>query len=170
MRSAHTPSPRTQTGVALAISLVMLVVILLIAMSAMRFTTTELRIAANEQIRVTVQQTAQSIVDAAASNSANTPVIGDIGYRVCSQAVSDCDANTVVLPNDFLKEELAAGEATVVVERLSPLLGPPPRGLGTSLAKFNAAYFQVSGSFDQVDKGQGRSAINEGVVVLVPTN
>lgn len=155
---------------ALAVSLVMLVVILLIAMSAMRFTTVELRIAANEQIRVSALQTSQSIVDAAVSDTANTPVVGDVGYLLCSETVAGCMANTVVLDDSYLSSELASGDATVIVERLAPLLGPPPRGLGSSLAKFAAAYFGVQGTYDQVDLGQGRSAVSQGVVVLVPTN
>ena len=54
------PSPDRQQGVALAISMILLVVITLLGLSAVRFTVNDLKIASNEQVRVTAAQASQS--------------------------------------------------------------------------------------------------------------
>lgn len=168
-RTAIHPATR-QDGVALAISMILLVVITLLGLSAVRFTVNDLKIASNEQVRVTAAQASQSVVDATVADSGNTPVIGGIGYKSCTSSVANCDQNTVVLPNNYLAADVSGGHVTAEVERLAPLLGPPPRGIGSSLAKFSAAYFAVGAVYDKLDSGQGKSAVDQGVVVLVPTS
>lgn len=156
-----------QRGVALVVSLILLVVITVVALSSIRFSTQEMRFSGNETFRVDAFETAQSLVDATITDVDNTPVTGRVGYTVCLPGRS-CNSDTLKLTNDWLSSELAAGQADVTVQRLGPLLGPPPRGLGTSLIMFSAATFRVEASYDVSDEGLGRSEVHEGVIVLVP--
>ena len=125
-RTAIHPATR-QDGVALAISMILLVVITLLGLSAVRFTVNDLKIASNEQVRVTAAQASQSVVDATVADSGNTPVIGGIGYKSCTSSVANCEQNTVVLPNNYLAADVSGVHVTAEVERLAPLWGPPPR-------------------------------------------
>ena len=76
-------SEQAQRGIALATALIFLVVITVLGLVAVRSSTTELRLASNEQVRVEALQTAQSVVDAVLAVPANTPVNGNIDYRRC---------------------------------------------------------------------------------------
>ena len=102
--------------------------------------------AGNDQARVAAFQRAQAVVDATFVDPANTPVIGDVGYKICynADAAEACDADFDNGGADFVASlgwaDVADTDAvTVVVERLGPLERPAPRGLETSAAWFAAA-------------------------------
>jgi hypothetical protein len=74
------PIPHRQRGAALATALFFLVVITILGLAAMRAGQTDLRLALNEESRVTALQSAQSLLDALLESRANLVVQPGSGY------------------------------------------------------------------------------------------
>ncbi|MCH8959152.1 MAG: hypothetical protein IH835_06840 [Proteobacteria bacterium] len=159
-----------QRGVILVSSLILLVIITLLSMSAMRVSITELRMAGNQETAVTAFQATQALSDAIIDATASTPVIGDPGYTICTGTGVNCNIENFRLPNGMYTDQLNTGVMSGVITRLSPALRPPPRGIGSSADKFSAAAFSITSTFDMADQGLGRDTVVEGVLILVPTN
>ncbi|MCH9025618.1 MAG: hypothetical protein IIA05_00700 [Proteobacteria bacterium] len=159
-----------QRGVILVSSLILLVIITLLSMSAMRVSITELRMAGNQETAVTAFQATQALSDAIIDATASTPVIGDPGYTICTGTGVNCDRENWRLPNGMFTDQMNAGVMNSVIVRLAPALRPPPRGIGSSADKFSAAAFSITSTFDMADQGLGRDTVVEGVLILVPTN
>lgn len=160
---------RTQSGAALFMALIFLIIITTLSLAAMRSSVMELRMAGNSEAAANAIQKAQSIIDATISNTDNTPVVGNIGDTTClAGSATACTRYSVIL-NDaaVFATELAAGEIDVVVKRMSPLSKPAPRATGYSIKGYNVATFEVSGEYDTGDAGLGAATIVEGALVLI---
>ncbi|MBR9813742.1 hypothetical protein GYB61_07775 [bacterium] len=157
-----------QTGFALPVALVLLVIIVLISLSAVDFSTLELHQAGNDATITIARDAAQSVVDATIGDADNTPVIGSAGYTLCTKGINNCDSYKLNLATDTYNTDIDSGDVVIEVERLAPALRPPPRSIGTSVAKFSAAGFSVAGSYDKSTVGLGESQIEEGIIILVP--
>lgn len=142
-----------QNGTALLVALSFLVVITLISLTAMRSTTTELRLASNNEERVAAEQMAQSAVDAVMSNPNNFVVTGVEGTEDTSVAL---DTSAV---SEFAHADISITEGTTA---------NPPRGLGVSAEKFQGTMFHIDGSYNNLDNGRGQAFIGQGIVLLVP--
>ena len=160
-------APRTQRGVALITALIFLIIITMLSLSNMRSSTLELRMANNDEVRVAAFQKAQAVVDATFDDTANTPVIGAVGYTNCTSSVSGCDAYTITLPGSLFSTELASGDVTVVVERITDEQ-PPPRGIESSAAWFSTTTFAIRGRYDRAEENLGAAGIEQGVMILIP--
>lgn len=143
---------RKQNGAALLVALSFLVVITLISLTAMRSTTTELRLAANNEERISAEQMAQSAIDSIVSDPGNFVVSGSEG-----------STETPALDNTILSE---FGEAAVTLTEGATT--NPPRGLGVSAEKFQGTLFHVDGEYDDLANGRGQAFIGQGIVLLVP--
>jgi len=130
-----------------------LVVITLISLTAMRSTTTELRLASNNEERVAAEQLAQSAVDSVMSNPDNFVVTGVEGTEDTSVTL---DSNSV---SEFANANITITEGTTA---------NPPRGLGVSAEKFQGTMFHIDGEYDNLNNGRGRAFIGQGIVLLVP--
>lgn len=157
-----------QNGVALVTALIVLLVTTVIALGAVRYTAFGKRVSLNDELRVMAFQNSQSIVDATITRSANTPVFGAVGATFCTPAIPNCTLNTVVLADNAYAADVAARKVSSKVTRLGPELSAPPRRVGTSVALFAAAKFEVEAIYDKTDEGLGRSHINEGLILIVP--
>jgi type IV pilus assembly protein PilX len=142
-----------QNGAALLVALSFLVVITLISLTAMRSTTTELRLASNNEERVAAEQLAQSAVDAVMSNPDNFIVTGVEGTEDTSIALN---SNQV---SEFANASITVTEGTTA---------NPPRGLGVSADKFQGTMFHIDGEYNNLDGGRGQAFIGQGIVLLVP--
>lgn len=149
------------------VSLVFLVVLTLAATTTMRTSTLGMRMAGNEEIRVSSFEMAQSIVDEVVGNPENIIVSGDIGFINCTANVSGCNATTIVVDPNLLPAT-KTNNAQVVVERIAPALTPAPRGINSSADAFFAARFEVDTTYDGVSTNEGKVGIVQGVLVLVP--
>ncbi len=165
---------RSQQGAALFTALMFLVVLTLISLAAMRSSTLEMRMATNDEARLTAFQRTQAIVDATVAETDNVKVIGAVGRRTCTgSAASDtpdglaCDVYGVDLAGDDFDTDVDDGIVKVAVTRLSPAESPAPRSIGTSAAVYSVATFKVDALYDGTDDGLGRGRIVEGVMVLV---
>jgi len=141
-----------QNGAALLVALSFLVVITLISLTAMRSTTTELRLANNNEERVAAEQMAQSAIDSVVSNPDNFVVTG-----------TENQTQTPALDSNDISE-FAHASVTLTEGATTN----PPRGLGVSAEKFQGTLFHVDGSYNNLAGGRGQSFIGQGIVLLIP--
>lgn len=142
-----------QQGAALLVALSFLIVVTLISLTSMRSSTTELRLASNNEERISAEQVAQSAVDSAISNPANLIVSGVVGKKITTITLSTSDV---------------AEFSDASIEVTEGQTANPPRGLGVSADKFQGTIFHVDGSYDNIDGGRGQAFIGQGVVLLSP--
>lgn len=166
MNASSFRRPR-QDGVALMISLVMLVVITLVALTAIRFSTVGLRTAVNEEMRVDAFEQAQSLVDAIIGVDDNFDTTLALDQTNCLAGISGCSRNTLAVPEPY-QSRIAAGEMRTMVRRIAPESGPMPRGVGESSAVIlQGSYFQVESDYNPLtstfDSTRGRAQLIEGV-------
>lgn len=151
-------------GAALITALVLLIVVTLLTVTAMRFSTLELRMAGNEQQRLAAFESAQAAIDSVIADTDNFPIIGAAGFTNCTANLTSCSRNDITLSG-------APFDSTthfVTVARLPPDTIPIPRGVETSSDKFSAAAFSVNSFFDGSGIGTGSVRIVQGYLVLAP--
>ena len=153
-------------------ALVFLVAISLLTVASMRSSSIGMRMAQNEEARITAEQGAQSLADAIVSDAGSTPVGNDVGFTVCTSGETGCDVSTLVPDDTTVAAAVSAGYVSARVERLEPLFRSPYRtGSGASgLGDFEMATFEVTATYDRSAAGLGRQRVSEGVMVLVPTD
>lgn len=174
-RAPHRALPRRQQrGAALFTALMFLVVLTLISLAAMRSSTLEMRMASNDEARLSAFQRTQAIIDATIAVTDNVQVIGDVGRRICTGAgASDtpdnlaCTEYDIELADTVYDDDVADGRIKIAVTRLSPAEAPAPRAIGTSAAVYSVANFKVDAFYDGTEDGLGRGRIVEGVMVLI---
>jgi len=162
---------KRQHGGTLLVALVFLVVLGLLSLTSMQISRLQLRMSNNEEVRIAALQAAQAMTDAIAATPAMTPVIGGIGFTLCTPGgdADVCDRESLFMPAGELQPEVAAGHLSAQAVITSPPGSPPPRGLGYSADKFGSTAFQVTSQYDRADEGRGRATVNAGLVVLTPT-
>jgi len=170
MMKPLTPLSQRQSGVALIVVLMLLIVTSIIALNAVRFGAVQMRIAANDQLRLNAYQAAQSVADATMTVGAYTNPTSALGAVACSStSISGCSTVPTIissLPNSFMASDLAAGNLSVKVTRIAPICGRPPPAAGIS-ATWGAATFAVESTYNPTSQ-LGTSGIREGVIVLIP--
>lgn len=166
-KQGHSIYSDSQRGSVLVISLVFLAVLTFAATTTMRTSSLGMRMAGNEETRVSSFEMAQSIVDEVVGNSDNIVVSGDVGYINCTVNVSGCNATDIVIDTNLLPAN-KTNNAQVVVERIAPALTPAPRGINSSADAFFAARFEVDTTYDGVNTNEAKVGIVQGVLVLVP--
>ena len=167
MRHIHLPERGSQHGAALITALVFLGVITLLSVTSMRESTMGVRMAQNEEARLSGIQTAQALTEAVVATPAATPVIGGAGFSICTAGEPACSAYGIPLPAQ-VANDVAQGHLSARVQRMTPPEKPPPRVLESSIDKFSAASFQVVATFDRTNEGLGSVQLVEGMIVLIP--
>jgi len=163
-------SAQRQRGAVLLVSLIFLIVMSLLALSSMQTSRLELRMANNEEVRTSAHQAAQALIDAIVSTPAMTPVIGGVGFTLCTPGQPGCNLETLFMPVGALAPEVDAGHLYGSAVLTAPTNIPPPRGLGFSTDKFAASIFELTTTYDRADAGLGRADVTQGLVVLTPLN
>lgn len=159
--------PKYEQGAALVIALVFLVAITLLGLTSIRSSTMELRMAINEETRITAMEQAQAMIDLVESDEANLPVSSD-GANVtvgcyADPATAACPTNTMTLnTSDF------DGDVYAEVIRLEPAVAPMPRGMGMSGDKFDTALFGIVGGYNRSSEGLGAAEIEQGKIKPLP--
>lgn len=148
------PAMRHQSGIALIIGLLLLVVVTLVGLAGIRGTLTQFQMASNFYDRETALQSADAALRVAQSallnNPASIPVIRD-----CSASGTDCTGNPFTDPNlpagavrtvatgDFTASVVAAGQPQFVVENIGNWSDPnSSTGFGQTA---NAAQYGAQG-------------------------
>ncbi len=157
-----------QNGAILVITLLFLVTISLLTVSSMQASNIGLFMAANEESRISAEQGAQALADAIVSNPSSTPVVGGVGFTICTAGEVGCNQFNLPVENTALATAIANGHLRARVQRQGPLSRPPPRSVESSIDKFTSASFEVTTTYDRTDESLGKQQISEGVLVLVP--
>jgi hypothetical protein len=158
----------TEHGAALTTALIFLAVISLLSVASIRSSTMGVRMSQNEEARFSAIQGAQAFTEAIIASPASTPVVGGAGFSNCTVGQQGCNLYGIAAPVGYVAQQVAAGNLSARVERLTPPDKPPPRVLESSIDKFSAASFQITATFDRSDEGLGRAQLVEGLLVLVP--
>jgi hypothetical protein len=159
-----------ERGATLLIALVLMALLTIGAAATLRFSTSGLRVAVNEELRSDALQSAQSLIDAILVVPTNLMLTYGIGETNCVAGVSGCDHQTLVFDTAKAVTIFDRPDSTgsIIVRRLSPEASTPPRGAGYSAVRFQASFLQVESSYDGTLGGWGRAATNEGVAVVIP--
>jgi PilX N-terminal len=154
-----------QRGVALAVSLIMLLLLTVIGVTAMRSSIFESQMARNEEARIGAFERAQSIVDSVIETPGNF-LGSEPGDTNCTDAVANCDNDLVDLDDELIEGEHDE-RSSAIVTYLS-CRDKLPRRLNVSENAYDGAEFQIEGRYDGVAKKQGRSALAQGALIVIP--
>jgi Tfp pilus assembly protein PilX len=157
-------SPPKQRGVALAICLIMLLLLTIIGITAMRSSIFETRMARNEESRIRAFERAQSIIDSVISNVSNLQG-AEIGNTFCTTNMTGCTNTGVKLSSDLTTGLYGARSKAKVT--FSSCMDDVPRRLNVSEDEFDSANFMVESEYNAIADQQGRSAIAQGVLVII---
>jgi hypothetical protein len=157
-----------QRGAALAIAMILLVGITVVSVAALNTGTLELMMAGNEESKMNAFQRAQDGIDATSSLLGNFVVFGNVGFKNCTPGFTTkygttCNQNSVTFPDAY-----DATNTEVLIERESPALRCPPRGMATSCETFSVATFSMDSRHDNTASRGGRTELVQGFLVLVP--
>lgn len=159
---------KKQRGGSLLVAIIFMLLLGMMGMIGMQTSRLQLRMANNVEVKANAEQAAQALVDAVAANPAMTPVVGDVGYTLCTPGGPDCDDESIYMPPGELETEVTDGHLSGSAVVTSPPNSPPPRGLGFSADKFAGSGFRVTSDYDRADDGLGRATITQGLVVVTP--
>lgn len=154
------------------ISLVFLLLISLIASTAAETNTLQMQMAGNSQLRADAQQRVMAILDAILDDSDNTPIVGNVGYKICDAASTDTSCNQSLINLDSSVTNIPGGTSSdYFVTRTGPLeTGAPVMDefMVSSASAFNMARYEVTASFDGNAVRLGSSRVVQGVTVKIP--
>lgn len=159
---------KKQRGASLLIAVIFMLLLAMLGMIGMQTSRLQLRMANNVEVKANAEQAAQALIDAVAANPAMTPIIGGVGYTLCTPGGPDCDSESLYMPAGDLVAEVDDGHLSGNAVVTSPPNSPPPRGMGFSADKFSGSSFRVTSDFDRADDGLGRATITQGLVVVTP--
>ena len=156
-----------QRGVALIVSLVLLLVVTVAALSAARFSSIELLIARNDEYRYNAYHGVQSLVDATIASG--LPARGNDGIATCSStsiATPDCSgATTLTLPTTIAPSaDLSGGDSAsmkVVVRQVAHDL-PTNRRMNNSGQQVRGARWVITATYNKTATGAGNTQVSQG--------
>jgi type II secretory pathway pseudopilin PulG len=164
---------RQQSGAVLVVSLILLLLLGLLATSVSENSLLQVQMSGNDEAKLAAQHEALAIVDAIIENSESAPVLGDLGYTVCStdeaQQPSACDESTIdlsslgVIPSD--------ANVTFYVQRVGPEEVPLPFVDATragSASRFKLARHEIVVDIDRTHQGRGRVQLVQGLIRVLP--
>jgi hypothetical protein len=154
----------SQRGSIMLISLIFLVLLGIMGLTSMHTSKLEMRMSGNEQVKVSAHEAAQSLIDAVIADPTMTPVVGDVGYVLCTAGEPGCDRVSITMPAGPLQPEVTAQHLGATGELQA--IGPPPRGTGFSADFFDANHYRLTATYDRADEGLGRASVTQGIVIL----
>ena len=159
-------------GAALVTSLVLLMALTMVSLSAIQSTSVQMQISGNDEATIEADQYAQSVVDAVIENGSNFVVGAGNGYTICAAAETGCSQATIALTDPMFTSTSVGVSATNGVQAKVELLktaAAPRMGAGASSATaFQGAYFTVTGRYDKTTDNRGKSNVVQGFVMLIP--
>jgi Tfp pilus assembly protein PilX len=161
-----------QNGTVMIISMVFLLLISLIASTAAETNTLQMQMAGNNQLRAHAQQRAMAMLDAILDDKNNTPVVGNIGYKVCAASSTDssCDRAQINL-SAAVTSNPSGTSSDYFVTRIGPLEIDAPvmeESMASSASAYNMAKYEVTASFNGDAARLGNSKIVQGVTIKIP--
>lgn len=167
-------------GAALITSLVLLMALTMVALSAVQTTAVQVLISNNDENTLDARQYAQSVVDTVIQNNSSNFIIGaKTGYTVCvvQDAANSCDKTGMTLTGNMFSK-IGASATDGVQARIKFLKnGTAPRlnvNQASSASSFRGAYVSVTGSYDvppgssAPGKPDGKASVVQGYVMILP--
>jgi len=161
-----------QAGTVMIISLIFLLLISLVAATAAETNTLQLYMAGNDQLRVDATQRVMAILDAILADNDNTPVVGDLGYKICDENSTDtsCD-QTLIVVDSAITAVPTGTNSDYFVTRVGPLETDAPimsESMASSASAFKVARYEVTASFEGDAARLGNSTIVQGITIKIP--
>lgn len=162
-----------QSGMVLLVTLLILLLMAIIAATVTETNVMQLRMAGNDEAKTDALQRALAVVDGLIDRPGNTPVIGDVGYTLCSPDAPDpnnvCNEKTLAVPPGVIAVS-EKSKYDYYVERMGPKtvsLGAIGRRDEDEADNFEylGATFEVAGSYDGTGDNLGRAAVVQGVLI-----
>ncbi len=163
-------------GAVLLLAMVFLVLMTLVASTAMKFSVQEFQMAGNAEFREDAFQQAQAIASEISTDLDNFPITGDIGYTICATGDTDTDCNGTNVIGDLESDTVPAGVTTnYQVVRQGPLFveGLPFRqsqANASSAPAFDTAIFEVAANIDGTAARLGSATVVQGVAIRVASS
>lgn len=156
----------SQQGAVLFITLIFMLLLTMIATTVTQTSTMEVKMAGNQQFSEEARQMAQALNAAILSDEAHFVVTGGVGFTNC-EAGGGCDLASIVLPGAVTTASTGV-TLDYYTERMAPLTSKFSARLVEGQAfganSFEAARFEVVGSYDGADSGFGQSVIVVGAM------
>lgn len=164
--------PNKNHGAALVTSLILLMALTMVSLSAVQSTAVQVQISSNDQDTLNADQYAQSVVDAVIEHSTNFVVGASPGYTVCAASDTGCNqvinplTATMFTPTDNMQVSPSDGvQARITLEKTgtAPRLASKP----SSATQFYGAYFTITGSYNRTQENSGKATVVQGFIMLV---
>lgn len=168
--------PSSQRGVALAVALVLLVVIALLGLAAVRYSQTALRLAGNQESRLTAVQSAQSLVSLTLEGGTTyLPANEDPTWLACfpltlpalATGLSCPSTRSAQIVSSAANDGDGAGFGYVIARRELPLFTETGtvRQAENSARAYDFVRYSIIAGYDRQASGQGAAEIREGRLV-----
>jgi Tfp pilus assembly protein PilX len=177
--------PSQQQGVTLVVALLLLLVVTISTLSAVRFSMSEMRIAANEQLRLTSFQNTQSVADSLAAIATMPTTTAEL---FCTAGIANdpvtgtaCTSNAITVPNSYLATEIADGRVSATmrynfdleIQRIDSRRsfavssGDTDSGdeLGAGPGRAIYSYYTVGVNYMRSEEGLGQTQLQQGMRV-----
>lgn len=152
------PGRHAHRGSALVFSMIILVALTLLGITAAATSTLGLRMAANAEDDMNAFQTAQAVIDNILSNPAVLPTVGSL--NTVSPPLPLTNTTTAFYPEPG---ETLQGTATRTSEG-----GLPPRVKeASSAAQFSTMGYRVDSTVNRLATGRGQSSLSQGFLLLI---
>lgn len=155
-----------QRGVVLLLSLLVLLLLALIAVTVSRGSLLQLHMAANEETRMSAMQWALAAIDNAFDSHQGLGADAAVGRRTCSTGSTDplCDVRSIELDSKLASAAEAALE--VAVERVAPHLARMPvmaEDRASSAVAYRAARFEITARYGGGAASRGGAQVVQGI-------
>ena len=163
--------PRDSRGYVLLLVMVFLLLLAMLAATALRVSALEFRMAGNDQFREQALQQAQGIARVLAVTPAHFPLDLAVGDSLCGQGQSCPQPILPPVPSTQTLPEGAALDYRIT--RRGPPLGPVaefrlPQARASGAGGWRVANFEVQVTIDGAAVGLGSARVVQGVALLVP--
>lgn len=163
-------------GAALVTSLILLLALTMVALSAIQTSAVQVQISGNDEDVLQANQFAQSIVDAVIETPVSFVVGASSGYTVCTANAPSCDKNSISFTDTMFSVTGGYSDTSTNpgIEARVKLIktGTAPRmgSKASSATAFSGAYFTVQGSYNEIANNGGKASVVQGFVMIYPKN
>lgn len=161
------PPQAIQRGTVLVITLLVLLLLALLATAVLRTNLLQLQMAGNDEAKTAALQHALALQDAVFEQEDSTPVLGGVGYQVCTVGTTSAACHQSTLQIDS-RLQPGVGSVDTVVTRVGPTLARLPvvsEAMASSGLHYRVAKFEIRSTYDAADQGLARAVTVQGVLV-----
>ena len=149
-----------QGGVVLIVSLIFLLLLSVLVATMIQTNTLQLQMAGNDEAKMESMQRALAVVDFIIDKAENTPVTGDVGFRVCAE---HADPDSPVLIDGCDEYVIGIADASIL-ETAIPYMD---ESVVSSSTAFSVARQEVTVVFDRSAQGGGVTKVSQGYLRLI---